>query len=154
MTPKVALFAIASLSVAIALGQSPRPLTNRPIRRESPVRTENIRDQEVREIQSVMSQLQPGALVNIGTVVTGCPCEDGPSCTDQVWVVAYRPDESVGLVLSRIDGRWGIGPLQQWWLDSDDLEARRKSFRSYGDYIVAQEALAKRHPKCVVESTG
>jgi hypothetical protein len=101
-----------------------------------------------------MSQLQPGALVNIGTVVTGCPCEDGPSCTEQVWVVAYQPERSVGLVLSRIDGRWGIGPLQQWWLDYDDLEARRESFRSYDDFIVATEALTRRHPKCVVESTG
>jgi hypothetical protein len=29
-----------------------------------------------------------------------------------------------GLQLSRIGGRWAIGPVQQWWLALDDLHSR------------------------------
>jgi hypothetical protein len=74
-----------------------------------------------------MSSLLPDAIVNISGVVTGCACEDGPACSDQVWVVAYRPEWSKGLELSKINGHWTVGPLQQWWLDYEKLEAERPS---------------------------
>ena len=82
---------------------------SRPVRIDGPLRYENISDIEVREIETATRKVYPGAIVNISGVTTGCPCEDGPTCTDQVWIVAYRPERIKGLMLSRIDGRWGIG---------------------------------------------
>ena len=89
---------------------------SRIVRRDAPARSANIVDQEILEIEAVMREQHPGAVVNIGTVVNDCPCEDGPRCTEQVWVVAYLPHASQGLQLSRMNGRWQLGPLQQWWL--------------------------------------
>ena len=40
--------------------------------------------------RAVPSAELPGAIVNIGGVVSGCTCEEGASCSDQVWIVAYR----------------------------------------------------------------
>ncbi len=97
-----------------------------PRRREEPVREDNIRDREVEEIQLVMASVMPGSIVNIGAVVTGCPCEDGSSCSDQVWIVAHRPERSMGVLLSKIRGHWTIGPVQKWWWDYQDLLARRE----------------------------
>jgi hypothetical protein len=95
-----------------------------PRRRDTPVRAENIRDGEVREIQLVTSPVLPGAIINISTVVVGCPCEDGATCTDQVWVLAHRPDKTLGLLLSKINNRWTVGPVQRWWLEYEKLQAR------------------------------
>ncbi len=120
----------------------------RPYRRESPSREENITDNEVREIQVVTANIVPGAILNIGTVVVGCPCEDGQSCSNQVWVVAHRPEKTKGLLLSKISGHWAVGPVQQWWFDREDLEARRKSFPSVLAYIDAEDALTGRFPAC------
>jgi len=33
----------------------------------------------------------PDTRLNISGVITGCDCEDGAGCSDQVWMVAYRP---------------------------------------------------------------
>jgi hypothetical protein len=118
----------------------------RPYRREEPVREENIRDREVQEIQLATFQVMPGAIVNIGAVVTGCPCEDGPSCSDQVWIVAYRPERSMGFLLSKISGHWTIGPVQKWWWDYQDLLARRGSFST------SWEELLDRFPACEDEA--
>lgn len=124
----------------------------RPNRRENPSRAENISDNEVREIQTAISEMLPGAILNIGTVVVGCPCEDGASCSDQVWVVAHRPQKTKGLLLSKIDGRWTIGPVQRWWLDREDLDARgRKGFPSLHAYMMA---LAGPGGNSVVSSSG
>ena len=96
----------------------------------------------------VLAQVRPGDIVNIGTVVSGCPCEDGSTCSDQVWVVAHSPGTSVGLLLSRINSHWVIGPVQQWWLDREDLYARRDSFSSRFTYFAAEDALTERFPAC------
>jgi hypothetical protein len=172
MTAKSALLLISLMIAGIAVGQSSedtrrgaaeaehariqklfrteaRAWQTRPNRRESPSRAENITDNEVREIQTVISEVLPSAILNIGTVVVGCPCEDGQSCSDQVWVVAHRPQRTKGLLLSKIDGRWTIGPVQRWWLDREDLEARGwKSFPSVHAYMVALGALTERFPAC------
>lgn len=50
----------------------------RPYRREQPLRQQNVTDSEISEIESAAASLFPGAIVNIGSVVSGCPCEDGP----------------------------------------------------------------------------
>lgn len=86
----------------------------RPHRRDGPLRYENISDEEVREVQSAAAEVLPQAIVNISGVTTGCPCEDGEQCSDQVWIVAYRPDRSVGLMLSKISHHWVIGVVQRW----------------------------------------
>lgn len=122
-----------------------------PVRRERPSRVENITDNEVREIQAVTSEILPGPILNIGTVVVGCPCEDGQSCSDQVWVVAHRPGKTKGLLLSKISDRWSVGPVQRWWLEREDLEARRKSFASWESYMDAEDALTERFPACVAQ---
>ena len=80
------------------------------------LREQNVNDVEVREIVSAVKEINPGSIVNIDGVKSDCPCEDGPGCTAQVWVVAYQPQQSDGYVLSKIDGNWIIGPVQKWWL--------------------------------------
>lgn len=116
---------------------------SRPYRRERPLRSENVSDSEVREIQSAASALFPGAIVNIGSVVSGCPCEDGSSCSAQVWIVAYRPEKSTGVLLSRIGRQWTVGPVQKWWLD---YEARQASGRRLS--VKDEEALNEKFPTC------
>jgi hypothetical protein len=133
----------------------------RPSRRDGPLRETNLNDEEVREIQAVAHGVVPDSLVNISGVVTGCPCEEGSGCLDQVWIVAYRPGEMKGLQLSRINGRWELGVVQQWWLDREKLErwwldsAKREgggsSYSSYVAYEKAQQALYDRFPVCTAE---
>jgi hypothetical protein len=55
-----------------------------PVRRDGPLREADLSDEEAREIQGVAHVVVPDALVNISGVVTGCPCEDGTGCSDQV----------------------------------------------------------------------
>ena len=45
------------------------------------LRAENIRDEEVKEIQMVVATLDRGFITSIGGVVAGCHCEEGPACT-------------------------------------------------------------------------
>ena len=86
----------------------------------------SISDNEVRQVQAVVMALNPGAIVNIGGVSSECRCEDGPACTAQVWVVAYGLGQSHGLMLSKIDGEWQLGPLQGWWLEHEKLISRMR----------------------------
>jgi hypothetical protein len=104
---------------------SARMALTRPMRRDGPLREVNLSDNEVREIQSVVSELYPGAILNISGVVTGCPCEEGASCSDQVWTVAHSEGRIDGLQLSRIGDRWMVGSIQQWWLSYAQLQASR-----------------------------
>jgi hypothetical protein len=118
-----------------------------PPRRDSPRRYENISDGEVREVQSVMAQLAPLAIVNIGTVATGCPCEEGPTCTDQVWVVGYRPEKMTEVLLSRVSDHWTIGPVQRLWWEYGDLEARWADYRP-SEFLRAKYSVLQRLPSC------
>jgi hypothetical protein len=123
-----------------------------PTRRDSPLRDSNITDEEVRELQIIARQVMPGAIVNISGVVTGCPCEDGPACSEQVWIVAYTPERSRGLQLSRMGGLWTIGPLQQWWINYDELNA--SSGRLHTDaFLTAVNDLMEKYPACDKEKT-
>jgi len=87
----------------------------RPQHRFEPLRVENISDDEVREVQGAASDIVGNVLVQIGGVTTGCPCEDGSRCTDQVWVQTEVHKKPFGFVVSKIDGHWKIGPVQRWW---------------------------------------
>jgi hypothetical protein len=98
-----------------------RAIQIQPRRRDSPARYQNISDEEVREIQVAASTVVGKVVVTIGPVVVGCPCEDGKSCTDQVWILANLPQGTVGLLLSKIGGYWDIGAVQRWWLQDATL---------------------------------
>jgi len=74
----------------------------RPRRPTDPLREANIADEEVRQIEGAARAVFPTAMVNISGVTTGYPCEDGPGCTDQVWVVAWQSEESRGLMRERM----------------------------------------------------
>lgn len=130
----------------------------KPYRRDEPLRYENISDFEVREIESETKEVFPGAIVNISGVTTGCPCENGRKCTSEVWVVAYQDHRSDGLMLSRIDGKWSVGPVQRWWMSYEDLNtrmtetirARKPGYREkYRGLVDASRNLREAFPKCV-----
>jgi hypothetical protein len=125
-----------------------------------PLRYENISAQEIDEIEAAARSILPGALVNISGIVAGCQCEEGEQCTAQVRVVAYRPEKTSGLSLSRINGHWSVGLLQQWefqyaaFLDKyprpyfghmPEAKARFEKF------LAEQTALFSEYPNCHAE---
>ncbi len=122
----------------------------RPRRRDEPLRYENITDIEVLEIQTVAAKVVPKAIVNISPVVTGCPCEEGPQCTDQVYIVASNPIDSVGLQLSRVKNLWQVGVMQRWWIRYDALRARRAEM-DWRAYEASEAELLRELPECVGE---
>jgi hypothetical protein len=122
----------------------------RPQRRDAPLRYENITDIEVREIQLVAEKHVPKSIVNISPVVTGCPCEEGPQCTDQVYIVANGLVTSAGLQLSRVKNSWQVGVVQQWWLRYDALRARRDTM-NWRAYEASEAELFRELPQCVGE---
>lgn len=122
----------------------------RPKRRDEPLRYLNISDYEVREIQLVAGQYLPKVLLNISPVVTGCPCEEGPQCTDQVYIVAETAQSSKGLQMSRIKNAWVVGSVQQWWLKRDALAANSGKM-DYEKYESAMNELVRDFPACVGE---
>jgi len=96
----------------------------RPHRLDGPLREENISDVEVRQIQVVTDTVYPGSIANIAGVTEGCPCEEGPWCDSQVWILAYHEGKYRGLMLSRIDNTWLVGVIQAWWFSYDRLRER------------------------------
>lgn len=95
-----------------------------PRRRDTPMRELNISDGEVREIQEVAGKYAIHTMLNISPVIAGCPCEEGPLCTDQVYVVAELPGKTVGLELSRVRNAWVVGAVQKWWMRFTELRAK------------------------------
>lgn len=86
------------------------------------LRSENISDDEIREIQRVIGRMYPAAIFQIGGVTNGCTCGEHPDCTNQVSIVSDLFDSSVGLTLSKIKRKWMIGTLQEWWLNYNALD--------------------------------
>jgi hypothetical protein len=121
-----------------------------PQRRDEPLRYLNISDNEVREIQLVAEKYLPRVLLNISPVVTGCPCEEGPQCTDQVYIVAETPQSSKGLQLSRVKNAWVVGNVQQWYLRYDELRSRREKME-FLNFMREQSELFREFPSCVGE---
>jgi len=115
----------------------------------APLRKININDEEVRQIEATVHELRPGAIVLISGVAEGCPCEDGPGCSAQVWTAIDRSEGIRSLELSDINDHWVIGPVQQWFLESAQLE--RSKFPTYAEYNAARATLNNRYPTC---STG
>jgi len=125
----------------------------RPSRRDAPLRYLNLSDNEVREIQFVAAKFVPKVLLNISPVVEGCPCEEGPQCTEQVFIVAEKPEQaakSVGLQLSRVKNAWVVGSVQQWFLRFDALRAQQKEL-GFDRYYAAEGELLRELPVCVGE---
>jgi hypothetical protein len=121
----------------------------RPHRRDTPLRDLNITDNEVREIQDIAGRYAMNTMLNISPVVHGCPCEEGPLCTDQVYVVATLPEKTVGLQLSRVRDAWVVGSVQKWWMRYEALEA--KAVRDYGEYMGARNQLLLEFPVCALK---
>lgn len=121
-----------------------------PRRRDTPMREINVTDEEVREVQAAALEAVPKAIVNIGAVTRGCACEDGAGCTDHVWIVATTGARSTGLQLSRIEGRWVIGPVQQWWLRYAAFLAQRDRYAGYWQFELARRKVLDSMPMCSV----
>jgi hypothetical protein len=119
----------------------------RPVRRDGPLRDLNISDEEVREIQLEAQKFVPRSLVNISPVVTGCPCEEGLLCTDQVHIVANAGDKSFGMQLSRVSNAWQVSTVQKWWWNYQRLMAREAKMNWF-EYEQALTALAAEFPVC------
>jgi hypothetical protein len=126
-----------------------RSAVNPSYRANTPLRKININDEEVRQIQAVVHELIPGAIVLISGVAEGCPCEDGPDCSAQVWTAIDRSAGIRSLELSDINDHWVIGPVQRWYLESAQLE--RSKFPTSAEYYAARTTLNNRYPTC---STG
>jgi hypothetical protein len=122
----------------------------RPPKSLGPPRYLNISDEEVREVQAAASEVVGNVLVTIGEVTTGCPCEDGNACTDQVWVWAHESSGPVGLLLSKVDGHWIVGKVQRWWLRYEDLLAHRSKY-DYGEFQDAEDKLFDEFSMCGVD---
>jgi hypothetical protein len=128
-----------------------RALKLRPERRNAPLRELNISDNEVREVQAIAAKFLPRQIVNISPVVTECPCEEGPMCTAQVYVLATTGTKMKGLQLSRMNANWIVGIVQQWWLRFDAV-ARRNTGNYFLDeynYRKARSELYEEFPVCV-----
>lgn len=128
----------------------------KPKRRDEPLRYLNITDEEVREVQLISAKYLPKVMVNISPVVTDCPCEEGPQCTAQVYVVASTQDDSKGLQLSRLKHKWMVGVVQQWWLRHDELQLHKPKpgaeLTERHRYAQALHVLYSEFPRCVDKS--
>jgi hypothetical protein len=122
-----------------------------PRRRDEPLRDLNISDGEIREIQLLVRDVLPRAIVNIGPVVTGCPCEEGVACTEQVHILANSETKSMGLLLSRSLSDWRISEVQKWWLRWHALEAIQEEL-SYQERDERVWQLVQDFPVCTREA--
>ena len=86
-------------------------------------------------------------LVNISPVVTGCPCEEGGGCTEQVFIVGDVAGKSTGLQLSRRKNQWDISRAQKWWLEYAALLAREPAMTRRA-WLDAKARLLMEMPQC------
>ncbi len=123
----------------------------KPARRDEPLRYLNITDEEVRQVQFVSAKYLPRVMVNISPVVTNCPCEEGPNCSAQVYVVASTVDDTKGLQLSRLKDQWVVGVVQQWWFRRDSLQRPRADAGLVERYRYEQalHVLYSEFPRCL-----
>lgn len=119
-----------------------------PHRRDTPLRELNITDDEVREIQAIAAKHAMTSMLNISPVIAGCPCEEGPLCTDQVYVVAEQPGKAVGLELSRVRNAWMVGAVQKWWIRYSELVGKMPTM-DFRAYLGARSELLLDFPMCV-----
>jgi hypothetical protein len=118
-----------------------------PRRRDTPLRYLNITDSEVRELQVIARKYNLSELLNISPVVEGCPCEEGGTCTEQVFIVGNIDQKAYGLQLSRRKNLWTVGVVQRWWLERAALEAREKVM-DVRSFQKARDRLLMEFPQC------
>jgi len=118
-----------------------------PRRRDTPLRYANMTDDEVREVQAIASKYRMSQFVNISPVVTGCPCEEGGGCTEQVYITSHFGEKTRGLQLSRHRNAWVVGAVQKWWLEFESLLARQDSM-SYREFSTARDLKLLEFPMC------
>ena len=133
---------------------SKRAQALKPAYRSEPLRYLNISDEEVRQVELISVKYLPRNLMNISPVVTNCPCEEGPNCTAQVYVVAATGENAKGLQLSRLKDQWMVGVVQQWWFRRDALHAPAPSapFAEHYRYARALHELYSEFPVCAKEA--
>jgi hypothetical protein len=155
MTPELYRQMLEDMQYWDAQGERYRAVAKRakelyPARRNTPLRDVNISDEEIREVELLTMNYLPRAYVNISPVVTDCPCEEGPSCTAQVYVVAQTPDKTRGIQLSRMKDRWNVGAVQQWWLRRDAVVRQHTGNTFLDDYLYqkAVNELFEEFPLC------
>ena len=139
--PLVAEMERLSRLEAMARNSQPRP-------RDGPLRYLNISDEEVGEVEAAVWTVVPGTLLHIGPVVTGCSCQEGRACDDQVWVIAEDRPVPKGVQVSRIGGHWTLGPLQRWWLQYEMLQDSRIRASHYAEFADAERRLLASQPTC------
>ena len=118
-----------------------------PRRRDAPLRALNMTGEEVREVELIARKYDMPELVNISPVVTGCPCEEGGSCTEQVYITSRVNDSMVSLQLSRRKNLWTVGPVQKWWLEYAALKERENDM-PWTDFQDARAQLLLSLPMC------
>jgi hypothetical protein len=155
MTPELYRQMLADMQYWDAQGERYRDVARRarelyPARRNTPLRDVNISDEEIREVELLMRKYLPKAYVNFSPVVTDCPCEEGPACTAQLYVVAQSQTETRGIQLSRTRDRWNVGTVQQWWLRRDAVVRQRTGNPFLDDYLFqkAVNELYEEFPLC------
>jgi hypothetical protein len=80
----------------------------------------------VRRLDCVKTRQRDDA-ATFGPIVNGCPCENGPECTAEVWIEGHRPGHIEGLLLSQLNGVWTIGYVQLWWRERERMMALARS---------------------------
>ena len=123
----------------------------KPAYRAEPLRYVNISDEELRQVELITVKHLPRATVNISPVVTDCPCEEGPMCSAQVYVVANTEDDSKAIQLSRVKDQWIVGVVQQWWHRREAMHVPKpgSSFPERYRYERALHELFSEFPVCV-----
>ena len=136
--------------VAKRMDMQTRAFELRPRRRDEPLRYVNLSDNEMREIQQVAQSYLSKTVLNVSPVVEGCPCEEGPMCTEQVYVVTLASGKATGLQLSRVKKVWKVGVVQMWWSRYDALREQQKKME-YRAFMRAESELYREFPVCVGE---
>lgn len=93
-------------------------------------REQNLTDEEVREIEGLVAERYPGAMIMIGGSTEGCKCEEGPECTSQVVVAGRLDGESYEISLSKVGQDWEIS---KEWRTRDRIEKLIDQYLETGD---------------------
>ena len=125
----------------------------RPHRRDTPLREINISDEEIREIEVIAGRYGMNTMLNISPVIAGCPCEEGPLCTDQVYIVSTTPQGTHGLQLSRVRSAWVVGAVQRWWMRYEVLQTRYAAmdYRTWEKFESDRAQLLLEFPQCALK---
>ena len=110
------------------------------------LRSDNISDAEVRQIQAVVRSLGYDKIRYIGPVTSGCECTEGDSCDAQV-VVATEDDI---YDFSKINAKWQVGNYEKWKRDFDALNKKYRMAATESEHDSAYALIrshAKSHPK-------